>query len=119
MSPRGGGALTIDTRPLIRAIVDGLAGGITPAQISRQFHFTLAKMILAICRQIRLATQFSRVALSGGSFINEVLTTDAIRLLTEDGFEVFSHETVPTGDGGLSLGQLAIAAAAIGAPAKE
>jgi hydrogenase maturation protein HypF len=117
--PLDGAALTIDTRPFVRAIVEDVARGVDRPQISRRFHFTLAKIILAACRQIRWATQFSRVLLTGGTFINEILTADTIRLLRDDGFDVFRHETLPTGDGGLSLGQLAIAAARLGGGAKE
>jgi hydrogenase maturation protein HypF len=109
----------VDTRPLLRAIVDDLAHGVAPAQIARRFHFTLAKMILEVCRQIRSSCGISRVVLSGGAFINEVLTSDAVRLLEQDGFVVFRHEVVPTGDGGLSLGQLAIAAAQLRGGAKD
>ncbi|MEW6160635.1 MAG: carbamoyltransferase HypF, partial [Verrucomicrobiota bacterium] len=53
----------------------------------------------------------SRVALSGGVFCNALLTAGASARLIADGFEVFTHSKVPPNDGGLSLGQLTVAAA--------
>ena len=52
------------------------------------------------------------MVLSGGVFQNSLLTVEVIERLERDGFRVYRHRSVPPGDGGLSLGQLAIAAAA-------
>jgi hydrogenase maturation protein HypF len=49
--------------------------------------------------------------LSGGVFMNVLLTSEAVARLVFDGFRVYRHQRVPPNDGGLSLGQLAIAAA--------
>ena len=50
------------------------------------------------------------VALSGGVFLNALLTREAISRLSGEGFQVYRHRLVPPNDGGLSLGQLAVAA---------
>ena len=52
-----------------------------------------------------------RVALSGGCFQNRLLTAAALRGLEGAGFEVLLHRRVPANDGGISLGQIAVAAA--------
>jgi hypothetical protein len=44
-------------------------------------------------------------------FLNAMLTTETTARLKQEGFRVYRHRLVPPNDGGLSLGQLAIAAA--------
>jgi hydrogenase maturation protein HypF len=51
------------------------------------------------------------VALSGGVFQNRILFERVLAGLQAKGFKVLTHSQVPTNDGGLSLGQAAIAAA--------
>jgi hydrogenase maturation protein HypF len=54
------------------------------------------------------------VALSGGVFLNALLTSEVSARLGRDGFRVYRHRLVPPNDGGLSLGQLAVAAVTLG-----
>jgi hydrogenase maturation protein HypF len=56
-----------------------------------------------------------RVALTGGCFQNRLLTERAAARLERAGFEVLLHRHVPPNDGGISLGQVAIAAARLNA----
>jgi hydrogenase maturation protein HypF len=53
--------------------------------------------------------QLNRVCLSGGCFQNAILLEGCLNALRADSFEVFSHREVPANDGGISLGQAAIA----------
>ena len=66
-----------------------------------------------MARVVRARTGLTRVALSGGVFLNGILTAEIEKRLAHDGFEVYRHRVVPPGDGGLSLGQLAVAAATV------
>jgi hydrogenase maturation protein HypF len=50
------------------------------------------------------------VVLSGGVFQNRYLIETSIFLLKQSGFDVFINNLVPANDGGISLGQLVIAA---------
>jgi hydrogenase maturation protein HypF len=54
------------------------------------------------------------VCLSGGTFQNVYLLSRTVQLLREEGFEVYTHAAVPPNDGGLSLGQAAIASRLLG-----
>jgi len=103
--------LVVDTRPLVRSVAGDRLAGVAPAVIARRFHTTLTDVIVAVCRRLRETTGLSRVALTGGCFLNAILSGDAASRLTRAGFDVYRHRLVPPGDGGISLGQLAVAAA--------
>jgi hydrogenase maturation protein HypF len=51
------------------------------------------------------------VALSGGVFQNVLLTERAVDGLEQEGFRVLLQRRAPTNDGGISLGQAAVAGA--------
>jgi hydrogenase maturation protein HypF len=70
----------------------------------------MVEIITAVCNALRRITQLDSVALSGGVFMNTLLTTEVIAALEDNGFRVYRHRLVPPNDGGLSLGQLAVAA---------
>ena len=67
-------------------------------------------MIAAACGRICERTGLQRVVLSGGTFMNGLLTGEVLRRLMRKGLAVYRHRLVPPNDGGLSLGQLAVAA---------
>ncbi len=100
--------LVIDTRAMITAIA---AHRMDATLIARRFHSTLVDIIAEICGRLRAATGLDGVVLSGGVFLNTILTVEVGSRLRQDGFRVYRHRLVPPNDGGLSLGQLAIAAA--------
>jgi hydrogenase maturation protein HypF len=105
------GPMIVDTRPLIRAVAEDLARGTPAASIARRFHSTVVSVIAAVCGELRCTTGINVVILSGGVFMNALLTSETVARLCGDGFRVHRHALVPPNDGGLSLGQLAIAAA--------
>jgi hydrogenase maturation protein HypF len=103
--------LVIDTRPLVRAVAAD-AGRKTPAPvIARRFHSAMVNLVAAGCCRLRRTTGLDAVVLSGGVFLNALLTREVSARLAGDGFRVYRHRLVPPNDGGLSLGQLAVAAA--------
>lgn len=103
--------LTIDTRPLIADVVGDLARGQSAAIIARRFHSTVAAFVAATCQRLRQAHGIERVALSGGVFMNRLLIEDVQERLLTAGFQVYKQSLIPPNDGGLALGQLAVAAA--------
>jgi len=64
---------------------------------------------VTVCRQLRADREINTVALSGGVFQNRLLTTQTLSGLSAAGFEVLYHRQVPPNDGGISLGQAAMA----------
>jgi hydrogenase maturation protein HypF len=105
----------VRTTDLIRAVVEDLLGGVACGQIAARFHASLAAVITDACARIRQRTELGRVALSGGVFQNRRLLQATIAGLEHAGFEVYTHRQVPPNDGGLALGQAAIAAARVSA----
>jgi hydrogenase maturation protein HypF len=103
--------LVVDTRLIIRDVVRDVVRGTPAATISRRFHTTMVELIASVCDHIRRSMQLDAVVLSGGVFMNALLSSETNTRLTRDGFRVCRHRLVPPNDGGLSLGQLAIAAA--------
>lgn len=99
-----------DLRPTVGAIVDDRRAGAPVGLVASRFHSTLARVILEGCAESRSRTGCDTVALSGGCFQNRLLTERAQRGLEDHGFRVLVHRRVPPNDGGVSLGQAAVAA---------
>ena len=104
---------TLDVSPMIRSIVSDIQQGLSPSQIANRFHRTIAELLAAAAREARDLTGLQSVALSGGVFQNRLLLETLVARLEEMGFQVYINRRVPPNDGGLSLGQLAVAAARI------
>jgi hydrogenase maturation protein HypF len=60
--------------------------------------------------QIAAREGLDTVALSGGVFQNHTFRHVLETTLVEAGLSVLGHELVPTNDGGISIGQAAVAA---------
>lgn len=101
----------LDCAPMWAALLADLSGGAAYAQIAARFHAGLASALARMATALSRGTQFDTVALSGGCFQNRLLFEQALRKLEDAGFTVLTHARVPANDGGLALGQAAIAAA--------
>lgn len=104
------GRLVIDTKPMFLSLMADLRRGVSRGEMSRKFHMGLAVVFTEAILRVRQEHGLNRVCLSGGSFQNAVLLREMRTRLSEQEFEVFTHSQVPAGDGGLCLGQAAIAA---------
>ena len=99
--------LEIDWQPMVEAMVEDSRRGVDVGIIAARFHNALVEAILAVAK----AVGEPKVALTGGCFQNRLLTERASQRLREAGFDVLLHRQVPPNDGGISLGQIAVAAA--------
>ncbi len=93
---------------LVRDVADELLHGVPMPVVASRFHTSLAAMIAKVCSGLGAERGLKTVALSGGVFQNALLLTRCIDLLEADDFRVLTHSSVPTNDGGLSLGQAAL-----------
>jgi hydrogenase maturation protein HypF len=98
----------IDPRPAAREAVADLLAGVSPATISARFHNGLVAASAAAVRAAAARHGRLPVALSGGCFQNPLLAERLRDALAPD-FDVYLHEQVPPGDGGIALGQALVA----------
>jgi hydrogenase maturation protein HypF len=100
----------LDFRPLLRSIVADRLGGRDPREIARAFQRGLAEGVCAALVAICKAYNLNVVVLSGGVFQNELLLEDLKGLLKNENLQIWTNHAVPANDGGISLGQAALAA---------
>jgi hydrogenase maturation protein HypF len=111
---KAGEPMQLDLSMMFRQLVDDIKKGRDAAVSSAKFHNTLSIALLAMTKQARESTKLDTVALSGGVFCNRYLANRLINLLKQNNFRVLFNCEVPANDGGLSIGQAAIAAKLIG-----
>jgi hydrogenase maturation protein HypF len=99
---------TIVFADTLKAIMDDLQHR-NISLVSAKFHNTIAQIMLEISEMIRKERSLNNVVLSGGVFQNKYLLVKSIQKLTEKGFNVYTNQMVPSNDGGISLGQIAVA----------
>ncbi len=107
----GRGMLELDPRPMWEALLADLRRGVEAPRIAARFHAGLAAALSGLAWRLAREQGVSSVALSGGVFQNKTLFEAVSGQLAASGLEVLSHERVPSNDGGLALGQAAVAAA--------
>lgn len=104
------GALVLDPREAIRAIVADLAAGVDAGTISARFHAGLAEATAAACAAAAEARGLDAVALGGGVFQNRLLLERTVACLRGAGLRPLLPERLPPNDGAISYGQAAVAA---------
>jgi hydrogenase maturation protein HypF len=109
--------LVADGTDLVRAVCADVLAGTDRAVAAARFHHGLAALVAECCDRLRAASGLGTVALSGGVFQNLLLLSQVTELLQARGFRVLTHSRVPCNDGGISLGQAAVAAARDRTPA--
>lgn len=103
------GMREIKLKGLFEAIITDVHVKISKEIIAARFHNTITRLIAEACRDISNRAGLKKVALSGGVFQNRLLFRNTVKTLESAGFEVYTHHQVPCNDGGISLGQVAIA----------
>jgi len=98
-----------NARSVIAAVVADLRAGTPAGKIAARFHNGLTALVLELCTTLRKRTGLKEVTLSGGVWQNMTLLSSVMVGLQAAGFQVLTHHQVPANDGGISLGQAAVA----------
>lgn len=107
--PFSAAAGVLDYRPLLSALMLDRLRGRDGAGIARAFQRGVAQGLADAIRALGRSHGIDSVALSGGVFQNELLLRDLKSLLEDGSVEILTNRAVPPNDGGISLGQAAIA----------
>jgi hydrogenase maturation protein HypF len=105
------GRMVLDPKPCWEGLIGDLRQRVARGIIAARFHRGLAQALVAMAIDLAARTGVARVALSGGVFQNRILFDLVQDGLCDAGLQVLAHRQVPANDGGLALGQAAIAAA--------
>lgn len=108
-----GTLLSFDFSQMLKEIAMEVLAGISAAVISSRFHETVVQALTTAMGQlVQKNPIFAKtVVLSGGSLHNRFIRSRLTSRLSDSGFHVLLPEKIPCNDGGLSYGQLAVAAA--------
>jgi hydrogenase maturation protein HypF len=95
----------LDPTSMLHAMLAEKQRGVAPSLLAARFHGSLVNAAVEVARRVGVGT----VALSGGCFQNRLLLERCRTALALQGHRVLTHHQVPTNDGGLALGQVAVA----------
>lgn len=110
---KGEAEINVDFSVMLREIAGDVLAGVDLVTVSSRFHETISQAIFSMMLLLhqKNPTLTKKVVLSGGSFHNRFLRVRLQELLQEGGFQVYVHDQIPCNDGGISFGQIFIAAA--------
>ncbi len=101
----------MDPTPVIIGLVDGMRAGAATPELAWAFHQAVIRASVDVAARCALAAAIPTIGLTGGVFANRLVLEGIRNGLADRGFEVLTHSVVPCNDGGLALGQAAVAAA--------
>jgi hydrogenase maturation protein HypF len=99
----------VDQTPVLRGIVGDLRDAIPIGDVAAGFHLSVARLIGDLALRFCEETGIDLAVLSGGVFQNLLLVRLARAEIEARGLRVLTHRVVPPNDGGLALGQIAVA----------
>ncbi len=97
--------------PVLQALIADRRAGVRTGAMAAGFHAAVARAVVDAAASVHAETGLETVALSGGVFQNTLLLGLVRRQLVARGFTVLTHRQLPPNDGGIALGQAAVAAA--------
>lgn len=106
----------LDFRPLLAAVADDRKAGRDQRAIARRFQRGVAEGLCSAVKVLCQESQVDTIVLSGGVFQNELLLCNVREMLKGEALLIWTNHAVPPNDGGISLGQAALAAFSGGQP---
>jgi hydrogenase maturation protein HypF len=100
----------LDWRVALSRVISARRGGTAPADIARMFHRGLARATAGLALELARVHRADAIVPSGGVFQNSLLLADLLACLSNSRLHVWTNAAVPPNDGGVSLGQAALAA---------
>jgi len=99
----------------VNGIIDGMVSdlkrGVSKEIIATRFHNSIIEAAASAISETKVSKMPEKIVLSGGAFQNRYLLSGLSKKLKVMGFQVLTNHKVPANDGGIALGQLAVAAA--------
>lgn len=102
----------LDWRPALDAVIAARRRSADPGAIAAGVHRGLGSAVATMARALAAEHGLETIVLSGGVFQNALLVAEVRRSLGSGGLEIWINHQVPPNDGGVSLGQAALAALA-------
>jgi hydrogenase maturation protein HypF len=103
-------SIVVSPDKLLEALLGDLSNHVPVSRVSGRFHNGVAQMVLEVCQWLCENKGINKVVLSGGVWQNITLLEKTLSRLRSDQFDVYIHHALPPNDGGIALGQAAIAA---------
>ena len=103
------GPLVVDSAPVLAAVLDDTARETPAPVVSARFHRAVVAAVVETCAQLAPRLGLTRVALSGGVFMNRLVLCGAVLGLREAGLTTLTHLRLPANDGGIAFGQAVVA----------
>lgn len=101
----------LDANPLWPALLQDLQQGVSKSIISSRFHAGFINGVMQMVDQLRHQFYFNEIVLSGGCLQNAILVQGLEQAIEQRHLTCITQALVPANDGGIALGQAAIAAA--------
>ena len=109
------GLFRIDWAPAFERLLERPPADADAPRFARAFHDAMARAAMAMAGHGRERTGLDRIALTGGVFMNRLLTEAVVQGLEHSGFAVYTAESLPPNDGAIALGQAVVAGRCDGA----
>jgi len=105
----GSDPVVIDPEPVVRAILDDLASGVSVPTISARFHRAVVDVSVSVATTACARTGARHVACCGGVFMNRNVLAGVVAGVEAAGLTALTHRDLPMNDGAVSYGQTVVA----------